>query len=144
MVQLFQTDNLDFLFNCKIYNLTRKAVIDIAFVIIQTMVLLFLFTLRSLYKFIRSFSEPSCVICSAWSASPCPAGPSRKFWTSCFGWGPAGCSFSAGSSSATAGCGCTWPCACCWGQRLIFFCSAPGPGGRWTSWPGPPPGFWAG
>ena len=38
----------------------------------------------------------------------------------------------------------TWPCACCWGQRLIFFCSAPGPGGRWTSWPGPPPGFWAG
>ena len=22
--------------------------------------------------------------------------------------------------------------------------SAPGPGGRWTSWPGPPPGFWAG
>ena len=31
-----------------------------------------------------------------------------------------------------------------WGQRLIFFCSAPGPGGRWTSWPGPPPGFWAG
>ena len=85
-----------------------------------------------------------CMICSAWSASPCPAGPSRKFWTSCFGWGPAGCSFSAGSSSATAGCGCTWPCACCWGQRLIFFCSAPGPGGRWTSWPGPPPGFWAG
>ena len=62
MVQLFQTDNLDFLFNCKIYNLTRKAVIDIAFLIIQTMVLLFLFTLRSLYKFIRSFSEPSCVI----------------------------------------------------------------------------------
>lgn len=37
------------------------------------------------------------------------------------------------------GAGCTWPCACCWGQRLIFFCSAPGPGGRWTSWPGPPP-----
>lgn len=37
---------------------------------------------------------------------------------------------------ATAGCGCTWPCACCWGQRLIFFCSAPGPGRRWTSWPG--------
>lgn len=45
---------------------------------------------------------------------------------------------------ATAGCGCTWPCACCWGQRLIFFCSAPGPGRALDILARPPPGFWAG
>ena len=30
------------------------------------------------------------------------------------------------------------------GATAYFLLLSPGPGGRWTSWPGPPPGFWAG
>ena len=68
--------------------------------------------------------------------TPAPPDPPGNFGPPVLAGGLRDALFSAGSSSATAGCGCTWPCACCWGQRLIFFCSAPDPAGAGHPGPG--------
>lgn len=84
------------------------------------------------------------MICSAWSASPCPAGPSRKFWTSCFGWGACGMLFFCGIVFGNGRVRLYMALCLLLGATAYFLLLSPWTRAALDILARPPPGFWAG